>query len=296
MENNVFNQAPLNQLSHKNKMNGLYDEKIDTTVNSFFLKADELNNQINALKTNDIELWNTILQKLKIDWTFNSNSIEGSTLTRGETHFFLTEGLTVEGKPFKDFIDTKNHANAIDWLQEILSDKRELSEGVIKELNALLLFGVESTPAINPLGQKVNKKATPGLYKTHPNHVLLPNGDIHYYVDPLQVQAQMQELVEWVNANIDNKIHPIALASIFHYNLVRIHAFDDGNGRGARILMNLILMKKGFFPAVIKTEKKRKYLEVIHEADRGDINPFVIFVAGELIETQEKVLNDLNDE
>lgn len=296
MENNEFNQAPLNQLSHKNKMHGLYDEKIDTTVNSLFLKADELNNQINALKTNDIELWNTILQKLKIDWTFNSNSIEGSTLTRGETHFFLTEGLTVEGKPFKDFIDTKNHANAIDWLQEILSYKRELSEGVIKELNALLLFGVESTPAINPLGQKVKKKATPGLYKTHPNHVLLPNGDIHYYVDPLQVQAQMQELVEWVNANIDNKIHPIALASIFHYNLVRIHAFDDGNGRGARILMNLILMKKGFFPAVIKTEKKRKYLEVIHEADRGDINPFVIFIAGELIETQEKVLNDLNDE
>ena len=102
----------------------------------------------------------------------------------------------------------------------------------------------------------------------------------------------MQELIEWINENID-KIHPIAVASILHYNLVRIHAFDDGNGRGARILMNLVLIKKGFFPAVIKTERKRKYLEAIHEADKGDINPFIQFIATELIETQEKVLNDL---
>ncbi|MBU1172900.1 MAG: Fic family protein [Proteobacteria bacterium] len=292
MEKEEFNQTPLNKESHINKMHGLYNEKIDTTVNSFFAKADELNNQIISLKDKNTDLWNTILKKLKIDWTYNSNSIEGSTLTRGETHFFLTEGLTVEGKPFKDFVDTKNHANAIDWLQDIISNTRDISEGLIKELNALLLFGIDFTPAINPLGQKVNKKANPGQYKTQPNHVLLPNGDIHYYVDPLHVQTQMQELVEWINANID-QIHPIALAAIFHYNLVRIHAFDDGNGRGARILMNLILMKKGFFPAVIKTEKKRKYLTAIQEADKGDINPFVIFITGELIETQEKVLSDL---
>ncbi|HIP02000.1 MAG TPA: Fic family protein, partial [Campylobacterales bacterium] len=170
--------------------------------------------------------------------------------------------------------------------------KRELSEGVVKELNALLLYGLESTPATNSLGQKVDKKANAGQYKNQPNHVLLANGDIHYYVEPILVQAQMQELIEWINENID-KIHPIAVASILHYNLVRIHAFDDGNGRGARILMNLVLIKKGFFPAVIKTERKRKYLEAIHEADKGDINPFIQFIATELIETQEKVLNDL---
>jgi Fic family protein len=276
-------------------MYGLYDDKLDNHLYSLFTIADDLNNQIDTLKNNDPDLWNTIRQKLRIDWTYNSNSIEGCTLSWGETHFFLTEGLTVEGKPFKDFVDTKNHANAIDWLQEIISDNRELSEGLIKELNALLLFGVDSTPAKNFLGQMVNKKATPGQYKTQPNHVLLFNGDIHYYVDPIHVQAQMYELVEWVNTNTD-KIHPIASASILHYNLVRIHAFDDGNGRGARILMNLILMKKGFFPAVIKTERKRKYLESIHEADKGDINPFIMFVAGELIETQEKVLRDLKSE
>ncbi|HIP59263.1 MAG TPA: Fic family protein [Campylobacterales bacterium] len=286
-----------NSLSQNKNLNefkkyGLYTTELDPQVNSYFSIADELNNKIQTLKNKNSELWNTILQKLKIDWTYNSNSIEGSTLTRGDTHFFLTEGLTVEGKPFKDFIDTKNHSNALDWLYEILKDKRELSEGVVKELNALLLYGLESTPATNSLGQKVDKKANAGQYKNQPNHVLLANGDIHYYVEPILVQAQMQELIEWINENID-KIHPIAVASILHYNLVRIHAFDDGNGRGARILMNLVLIKKGFFPAVIKTERKRKYLEAIHEADKGDINPFIQFIATELIETQEKVLNDL---
>lgn len=286
-----------NSLSQNKNLNefkkyGLYTTELDPQVNSYFSIADELNNKIQTLKNKNSELWNTILQKLKIDWTYNSNSIEGSTLTRGDTHFFLTEGLTVEGKPFKDFIDTKNHSNALDWLYEILKDKRELSEGVVKELNALLLYGLESTPATNSLGQKVDKKANAGQYKNQPNHVLLANGDIHYYVEPILVQAQMQELIEWINENID-KIHPIAVVSILHYNLVRIHAFDDGNGRGARILMNLVLIKKGFFPAVIKTERKRKYLEAIHEADKGDINPFIQFIATELIETQEKVLNDL---
>lgn len=270
----------------------MYDVNMDSALNSFFEKADSLNNHIKSLKNKDIKLWDTVRTKLKIDWTYHSNSIEGSTLTRGETHFFLTEGLTVEGRPFKDFVDTKNHAAAIDWLQDIIHDQREISEGLIKEINALLLFGVDSTQAVNSFGQKIQKKATPGHYKTQPNHVLLPNGDIHHYVDPVHVQIQMQALVEWINTHGD-KLHPLALASIFHYHLVRIHAFDDGNGRGARILMNLILMKKGYFPAVIKTEKKRTYLETLHKADQGNINPFIVFIASELIETLEMVLNDL---
>ena len=103
----------------------------------------------------------------------------------------------------------------------------------------------------------------------------------------------MQELVEWIESNKE-RLHPIFVASIVHYNLVRIHAFDDGNGRGARILMNLILMNRGFFPAVVKTEKKRKYLSALHKADNGDIVPFITFVALELIETLEGVVGDLN--
>ena len=117
-----------------------------------FRLAEQLRNTIDAEKNRDPSLWATIVNRLRTDWTYHSNGIEGSTLTRGETHFFLTEGLTVEGKPFKDFLDAKNHAEAIDILLEIYTVKHPISEGFIKEMNALLLQGVKSTPAINTLG------------------------------------------------------------------------------------------------------------------------------------------------
>ena len=269
-----------------------YNFEQDFESESLFQITDNLNNRINEIKDNDSKLWNTILQKLKIDWTYNSNSIEGSTLSRGDTHFFLTEGLTIEGKPFKDFLDAKNHLEAIEYLFEVVANKREISQGLIKELNALILSDVKFTKAQDKDGNVIQKNATPGQYKTQPNHVLLPNGDIHQYVEPLQVPSQMEELINWINEN-ENKLHPILTASIAHYNLVRIHPFDDGNGRGARILMNLILMKHNFFPAVISTEKKRKYLTALQEADKGNIYSFIKFMTSELIETQENVINDL---
>jgi len=270
-----------------------YTQPINETLKTLFQKADTLKTQIDKQKNKNSNLWATILQKLKVDWTYNSNSIEGSTLSRGDTHFFLTEGLTVEGKPFKDFLDAKNHLEAIDYLYEIVSSQRNISEGLVKELNALILSGITYTKAQDSEGNSVRKKATAGEYKKQPNHVLLPSGEIHRYVEPIHVQAEMQELVEWIESSKET-LHPILVASIVHYNLVRIHAFDDGNGRGARILMNLILMNRGFFPAVVKAEKKRKYLSALHEADTGDIVPFITFVASELIETLEGVVGDLN--
>lgn len=273
-------------------VNKFYNQEVSEDVESLFNLALSLNDKINSLKNNDESLWGIIAQKLKIDWTYNSNSIEGSTLTLGETLFFLKEGLTVEGKPFKDFLDAKNHAEAIDYLYEIISNNREISESVIKEINALLLSGVTYTIAQNSQGDQVKKKLTAGEYKKQPNHVLQADGGIHRYVDPLAVKDQMEELVSWINDSM-NKINPLYIASVGHYNLVRIHPFDDGNGRGARIFMNLILIKSGFFPAVIRTEKKRFYLEALSEADKGDLMPFVRFITSELIETYEKVIYDL---
>ncbi len=269
-----------------------YDFRPNNHIATLLQRADQLNTQINELKNTDSSLWETILLKLKIDWTYNSNSIEGSTLSLGETHFFLTEGLTIEGKPFRDFLDAKNHMEAIEYLYDIIADDREISEGVIKELNALILSGVNYTKAQDSSGKPIRKRATPGTYKTEPNHVLLPSGEIHQYVEPIQVQSQMQELIEWIDDS-SREIHPIVVASIVHYNLVRIHAFDDGNGRGARIVTNLILIKNHYFPVVIRSEKKRRYLEALQQADGGDISPFAEYVTTELIETLERVLVDL---
>ncbi len=247
---------------------------------------------IDAYKFQHPELWSTIVNRLRTDWTYNSCGIEGSTLTRGETHFFLSEGLTVEGKPFKDFLDAKNHAEAIDLLFDVVADKAPLSEGLIKEVNALLLHGVTSTPARTPTGQAVRKPAHPGQYKSAPNHVLKADGSVHYYADPVHVPAEMERLVTWVNGSID-RIHPIHVASVAHYNMVRIHPFDDGNGRGARFLMNLILLHKGHFPAVVELAQKRAYLDALSQADSGDLTAFLTFIANTVIATKQGVIDVL---
>ena len=236
--------------------------------------------------------WIALQEKLRIDWTYNSNAIEGSSLTRGETLFFLKEGLTVEGKPLKDFLDARNHAEAIDWLYETVRDNRPVKPGFLKQMNALLLFGIKDSPAIDESGRKIRKPATPGKYKVLPNHVLKTDGTIHFYTEPIHVPGEMEALCRWINENIDAK-HPLLVASIAHYNMVRIHPFDDGNGRGARILMNLVFIRKGYSAAIIKNEDRRKYLSTLNQADDGDIQPLLLFVADSLIETQKTIVERL---
>jgi len=253
---------------------------------------NQLQQDIDAKKPLQSALWPTIQEKLRIDWTYDSNAIEGSTLTRGETWFFLREGLTVEGKPFKDFLDARNHAEAIDYLYQVIQDKRPITPGLIKELNALLLLGVIDTEAINAMGERIKKPATPGQYKSLPNHVLQADGTIHYYTEPLQVADEIEELCQWIQAHLNSQ-HPLITGAIAHYNLVRIHPFDDGNGRGARILMNLILIKKGYPPAIIRQEERRQYLATLNQADNGDNEPFLIFVANALLKTQQVIFDDM---
>lgn len=252
---------------------------------------DDLKDQIDKKKSLQNEHWAAIQEKLRIDWTFDSNAIEGSSLTKGETLFFLKEGLTVEGKPFKDFLDARNHAEAIDWLYEVITDSRPVSQGLIKEMNALLLSGVKYTTAMNQSGQKIRKPATPGKYKILPNHVLQMDASIHFYTDPIHVADEMEALCRWIDDNMAKK-HPLVIASIAHYNMVRIHPFDDGNGRGARILMNLILIKKSYPVAIIKNTDRRKYLITLNQADKGDIEPFLKLVSDSLIDTERIIIDD----
>jgi Fic family protein len=272
--------------------NALYPAVFAAHV-AHFAHAAALRARIDAKKNQDAALWDTIVKRLRVDWTYNSNGIEGSTLTRGETHFFLSEGLTVEGKPLKDFMDAQNHAEAIDLLFDVMSNKQAITEGFIKEINALILRGVEFTPAKAASSQLVRKPATPGQYKKQANHVEQADGTVHTYVEPVHVLGEMQALVGWINQSIDT-VHPLHVAAVAHYHLVRIHPFDDGNGRGARILMNLILMHKGYFPAVVRLETKRRYLEALSAADRGDLAPFIAYIGDCVIATQESVLDVLD--
>lgn len=273
-----------------------YLVKASEKATELLLQVDNLKNQLDSfrpLKEKE-HIWQAIQEKLRSEWTYHSNAIEGSTLTLGETIFFLQYGLTVEGKPFKDFLDARNHAEAIELLYEYVAEERSISEGFIKEMNALLLSGVTHTKAIDQFGNPTKKPATPGEYKKLPNTVLRPDGTIHEYIYPLQVPAEMEYLCKWINDNLEAQ-HPIITSAVAHYNMVRIHPFDYGNGRGARILMNVILLKKKYPPAIIKMENRRKYIGAMEQGDKGDLTPFIEFVAQSLIDTATDMLNVLKN-
>lgn len=256
-------------------------------------KVEQIQAKINSYKPFSKEILGLWQEKLRIDWTYNSNAIEGNTLTYGETAFFLREGLTSEGKPLKDYLEAKNHAEAIDYLLDIIKGHREITESFIKELHALLLKDIHFTYAKGgDNGQLVKKPLNAGKYKMLPNHVLTISGKIHKYADPIHVKDEMEKLLKWFNR--EKTVSVIEKACIFHYKFVAIHPFDDGNGRMARLLMNLILMKAGYPPCIIKNVNRRKYLESLEMIDlKKDFKPFVTFICGELLSTQKAMLDVL---
>ncbi len=259
-------------------------------------KIETLLQKIETHRPFDDSLNKAIQDRLRIEWTYNSNAIEGNTLSLGETAFFLQEGLTSEGKPFKDFLETKNHAEAINVLHDIVKEKRKLTEHFIKSLHGLLLEGIDHTYAKGANGELIQKPLNPGQYKTRPNHVLTISGKIHHYTEPEQVQIEMEKLLNWYHSTKTQQLPPIQQASLFHYRFVSIHPFDDGNGRMSRLLMNLILMKNGLPPCVIKNENRRKYLSLLsHMDETKDPDPFIRFVSQELMETISLIVALLED-
>lgn len=282
------NQLPPRERPEKR---GRYDVALDAALKAELDRLDALKMQLDQLKEKHPELWPAVLHKLKVRWTTDSNAIEGSTLTFAETLFFLEQGLTVKGKPFKDHLDARNHAEAIEMLFDAVAQQRPISEGLLKELNALIMLGVTHMPARDRFGRMQQKPVTSGQYKQQPNHVVQADGTIHHYVEPVHVGSEMQELCSWIETAGASQ-HPAITAALAHYNYVRIHPFDDGNGRGARILMNLVLMRAGFPPIVQSATLRQDYIAALNLADNGDLRPFVDFLLAQAQASIEAMIED----
>ena len=252
-------------------------------------KIDQLREHIDAFRPLNAGVQKALQEQLRVEWTYNSNAIEGNTLTLGETAFFLREGLTSEGKPLHDYLEALNHAEAIDRLQDVIARKQPITESFITALHGVLMKGTNDTIAQGRYGQMIHKKMHIGEYKKQPNHVLTLSGKIHYYTDPLHVHDEMEALIKWLTSA--KKLHPVEQAAQFHYRFVSIHPFDDGNGRMSRLLMNLLLMRSGYYPSIIQHAHRRRYIQALEQVDTlNDVLPFVTFVGEELLATEEKVL------
>lgn len=255
-----------------------------SNVSERWAQIDRLRAELDELRPLPREVEARVLQKFRLWWTYHSNAIEGNKLTQGETEMFLMEGLTAKGKPLKDHLDLQGHSNAINYLLAFVRDKEALTEAAIRKLHEVLLVESYQTPAMTPDGHPTRKTVSLGRYKTQPNHVRTPTGEIHYYATPEDTPPKMHELVQWQRRALeDGQVHPVEIAARFHHEFTAIHPFDDGNGRMARLLMNLLLMQKGYPPVVIRVAERDEYLLLLREADRDKPGDFLRFIAEHVV-------------
>ncbi len=259
--------------------------------------VDEQKKSIDAHRPFSKELENKIFQKLKLDWNYNSNAIEGNQLSYGETVAFLNFGLTAKGKPFKDHLDIKGHNEAIGFMLQLIKENRPLSESDIKDLHKIILVEPYYSTTFSPEGIEFQKEIKVGQYKTSPNHVKTVSGDIHYYTNPEEVAFEMNNLLEWYRNAEEKKLHPVVMSAIFHHKFTSIHPFDDGNGRLARILSNFILLKHHYPVIVIKNKDKIQYYAALNIADNGIYEDLVKLFAENIsfsFDIMQKAINGEN--
>ncbi|MEZ4850620.1 MAG: Fic family protein [Bacteroidia bacterium] len=253
-------------------------------------KSIKLKAELDALRPLKKEDEMRIMQKFRLDWNYHSNHLEGNTLTYGETKALILFGITAQGKPLKDHFEITGHDEAIKWVIDIVKQKRPLTENFIRELHKLILKEPYEIDAITPDGQPTKKRVNIGEYKTSPNHVKTKTGEIFRFATPEETPALMNDLIVWFRNQSENEEpNSILIAAVFHYRFIRIHPFDDGNGRTARILMNFILMQHGYPPVIIKTEDKENYFAALRQADAGQIAPFFEYIAQNLAHSHRKL-------
>ena len=264
----------------------VFQQLKDLMENSIW--ALNLKKQLDDLRPIDKIQEERIMQKFRLDWNYHSNHLEGNQLTYGETKALILFGITAQGKPLQDHFEITGHNEAINWVIDVVKGDYPLNENFIRELHTLLLKQSYEVDAITHDGKRTKKRISVGSYKTSPNHVKTKTGEIFYFASPEETPSKMTDLINWFREKCAQKeFNAIFLAAEFHYKFIRIHPFDDGNGRTARILMNFILMKFNFPPVIIKTEDKDNYFAVLQQADAGNLEAFVDYIAKNLVYSLE---------
>lgn len=199
-------------------------------------------------------------EQLAVEWIYHSNAIEGNTLTLRETKLILETGLTIGGKSLREHVEVINHQKAIDYVESLLDVTMPITAFHVRTLHQLVLTGIDDDNA--------------GQYRQVPVRIA---GAVHMPPDAWALHQLMDEWGEWVNGDVITR-HPVERAALVHHRLAAIHPFIDGNGRTARLVMNLLLMREGYPPTIILKANRRQYYRVLAQADGGHERPLVNFI------------------
>ena len=226
-------------------------------------RLEEKLTRLNKLRPLPKSAVQKLREKFQIEMTYNSNAIEGNSLTLKETFLVINEGITVKGKPLKDHLEAKDHHAALEYLYDLIDKdkKHTVSEMLIKNLHQIIV-------------QETDKEWA-GRYR---NANVIIGGSNHTPPAALQVPNKMRDLITWL-ASQKNKLNVIELTALLHHRLVHIHPFFDGNGRTARLAMNIFLMRAGYPLVIILKNDRKKYYRVLSEADKKNYIPLVRFIA-----------------
>ena len=219
----------------------------------------------------------SIKESLTMEWTYNSNAIEGNSLTLQETKLVLEEGITIGGKTLREHFEVMNHQDAIDYIEELAERNTSLTIKDILKVHGLVLNNIEREYA----GRfRIGGVRIGGANFVPPNALKVPD--------------LTDELVEWYNDE-NNKPDTIIRSTIFHHRFVWIHPFFDGNGRTVRLISNLLLMKEGYPPAIILKNDRKKYYAALNQANNGDYSKLMLIVFQAIERSLDIYLAALND-
>ena len=231
--------------------------------------VEDVMNKWNALQPLSDRDRDMLSRRFTIDFNYNSNHIEGNTLTYGQTEILLLFGKIVGEADVRDVHEmTASNVGLKMMKEEALLKETPLTQHFIRTLHKTLLREDYTVYRTLPGGVHTSYVIHAGQYKTRPNSVITRYGDRFEYATPEETPALMSDLVDWYNdAEKSEKFTPIELAAIFHYRYIRIHPFEDGNGRIARLMVNYILTRHDYPMIVVRSRKKKEYLEALHRTD-----------------------------
>jgi Fic family protein/DNA-binding XRE family transcriptional regulator len=254
-------------------------ENLYISNNKYSNNLTDLIDEIDVLKSklDQFRLFDSykIAQALELEYTFESNRIEGNTLTLRETDLVINEGLTISGKSMREHLEAINHQEAIAYIKHLMVKNTNLNEREVLSIHNLILRGIHPEDA--------------GRYR---KVQVMIKGSSFMPPQPFMVAKEMEDLYIWYETN-KNKLHPIILAAEMHERLVTIHPFIDGNGRTSRLVMNLILLQHGYVIANIKGDynSRMQYYEALEKAQtKKNKNDFLFFVAQIEKESLERYL------
>lgn len=230
---------------------------MNTEIVAILQEIDALKEELKTLRPLPPEALKKIEDALEMEYTYESNRIEGNTLTLQETALIVNEGVTISGKSMREHLEAINHAQAVDFIKDIARQNIEISERTIKEIHAIILHGID--------------RGNAGRYRTVP---VMISGSTHMPPQPYLIAEMMNNFIETYRQMIENCTHPVLVAAYLHDELVRIHPFIDGNGRTCRLLMNLYLLRYGYTIVALKGDnyKKIQYYKAL-EKSHTEHNP-----------------------